>query len=160
VQHTPHSLPLVAADREPHEPEQGGDSFDRVHPMHTCARLSLPEPRRGVSYAGAVSDKEREKVRRTLLRHAEAGRLAVDKAVAALKTLDPQDFPPYMVPKLLETGAAVSVAAFAALRELDAEERPAEDPWSAIAAELDPANWTAADVAAGDRDRASHTHGY
>jgi hypothetical protein len=63
-----------------------------------------------------VTDKEREKARRTLLRHAEAGRLAVDKALAALKTLAPQDFPPYVVPKLPETGAAVSVAAFAALR--------------------------------------------
>jgi hypothetical protein len=83
-----------------------------------------------------VTDKEREKARRTLLRHAEAGRLAVDKAVAALKTLDPRDFPPYVVPKLLETGAAVSVAALAALRELDGEERPSEDPWERIAAEL------------------------
>jgi hypothetical protein len=98
-----------------------------------------------VSYAGAVTDNEREKARRTLLRHAEAGRLAVDKAVAALKTLDPQDFPPYIVPKLLETGAAVSVAALDALRELDAEEQPEADPWEAIAAELDPANWSAAD---------------
>ena len=50
--------------------------------------------------------------------------MAVDKALAALKGLDPADFPPYMVPKLLEAGAAVSVAALAALRELDAEERP------------------------------------
>jgi hypothetical protein len=83
-----------------------------------------------------VTDKEREKARRTLLRHAEAGRLAVDKALAALKTLDPHDFPPYMGPKLLETGAAVSVAALAALRELDAVERPGEDPWERIAAEL------------------------
>ena len=36
-----------------------------------------------------------------------------------------------MVPKLLETGAVVSVPAFAALRELDAE-----DAWTRIAAEL------------------------
>jgi len=85
-----------------------------------------------------VSDKEREKARRTLLRHAEAGRLAVDKALAALKSLEPQDFPHYMIPKLLETGAAVSAAAFAALRELDGERRPEDDPWERIAAELDP----------------------
>jgi hypothetical protein len=52
----------------------------------------------------------------------------------------PGNFPPYMVPKLLETGTAVSVAAFAALRELDAEERPEEDPWERIAAALDPAS--------------------
>jgi hypothetical protein len=48
-----------------------------------------------------------------------------------------------MVPKLLETGAAVTESALAALRALAAEERPDEDTWSAIAAELDPANWTA-----------------
>jgi hypothetical protein len=62
--------------------------------------------------------------------------MAVDEAPAALKGLDPADFSPYMVPKLLEAGAAVSVAPLAALRELDTEEQPDEDPWSAIAAEL------------------------
>jgi hypothetical protein len=85
------------------------------------------------------------RVRRALLRQADAGKLAVDKAVAALKTLDPADFPPYMVPKLLETNAAVSIAALAALRELDATERAGYDPWAAIAAALDPANGTSAD---------------
>jgi hypothetical protein len=82
-------------------------------------------------------DKDREKVRRTLLRHVEAGRMAVDKALAALKGLDPADFPPYMVPKLLETGAAVTESALAALRTLDAEERPESDPWEAIARSLE-----------------------
>jgi hypothetical protein len=44
----------------------------------------------GLSYACVVSDNEREKVRRALLSHAEAARVAGDKALAALKSLDPQ----------------------------------------------------------------------
>jgi hypothetical protein len=106
-----------------------------ITPVPVCISLS----RAWASYAGAVTDKEHEMARPSLLCRAEAGRLAVDKAVAALKKLDPQAIPPYMVPKLLETDAAVSAAALAAWRELDAKERPDEDPWERIAAELDPA---------------------
>jgi hypothetical protein len=90
-----------------------------------------------------LPDKDREKARRILLRHVQVGRMAVDKALAALNSLDPSEFPPYMVPKLLETGAAVTESARAALAALSAEEQPGDDPWAAIAAELDPQRWAA-----------------
>jgi hypothetical protein len=51
-----------------------------------------------------MPDRDRAKVRRKLWRQVDAGALATDKALAALKALDPADFPPYMIPKLLEVG--------------------------------------------------------
>jgi hypothetical protein len=67
------------------------------------------------------SDTEREGVRNPAASAEGAGGRPIGER--ALKTLNPQDFPPYMVPKLLETSAAVSAAALVASRELGAEER-------------------------------------
>jgi hypothetical protein len=70
-----------------------------------------------VAWAGAVTsaqDREKERTRKALVRQAQAGQLAVDKAVAALKVLKPQDYPLYMIGRLLETGANVTLAALAA----------------------------------------------
>jgi hypothetical protein len=42
---------------------------------------------------------------RTLLPQVEAARAGLEKALAALKGLNPADYPPYMLPKLLEASA-------------------------------------------------------
>jgi hypothetical protein len=72
----------------------------------------------------------------------EAAQAGLEKALAALKDLNPPDDPPYMLPRLVEGIAKVLAAAHAGLRTLNAEERPETDPWEAFAVELDPANWT------------------
>jgi hypothetical protein len=83
-----------------------------------------------------LEQRDRAKHRRTLVRQAETGGVAVEKALAALQALDPANFPPYMIPALMEKGAAVQLTALGALRELDIEERRVEDPWQRIADEL------------------------
>jgi hypothetical protein len=85
----------------------------------------------------ATPDKDREKLRRTLLRQVDAARAGLEKALAAPKGVDPADYPPYMLPKLLEASASVLAASQAGLRALDAEEFPETDPWEAIARSLE-----------------------
>ncbi len=82
-------------------------------------------------------ERDRAKRRRLLTRQLDAGGLATEKALEALKLLDPADFPPYMIPKLAEVGASITQDAMALLKLLDAEENPKDDPWQKIADELE-----------------------
>jgi len=72
-------------------------------------------------------------------RHQRAGRLAMGKALAALQNVDAADIPPYAAARLLELGARLErdtlVVSVESLQGV--APAPIEDPWEAIARELD-----------------------
>jgi hypothetical protein len=59
------------------------------------------------------------------------------KGLPALKAVDPADFPPYMIPKLLDVGTTILATPYAALQRLEAEDHTESDPWEVIARELE-----------------------
>jgi hypothetical protein len=65
------------------------------------------------------------------------GALATDRGLPALKAVDPADFPPYMIPKLLDVGTTILATLYAALQRLEAEHHTESDPWEVIARELE-----------------------
>lgn len=72
-------------------------------------------------------------------RHQRAGRLAMGKAVAALNGIPPEEIPPYAAARLLELGARLERdTLIVSVEELQGVP-PAlvEDPWEAIARELE-----------------------
>lgn len=74
-------------------------------------------------------------------RHQRAGRLAMGKALAALQGVAPAEIPPYAAARLLELGARLERdTLIVSVEELQGvAPAPIEDPWEAIARELDAA---------------------
>lgn len=72
-------------------------------------------------------------------RHQRAGRVAMAKALAALQNVAPEDIPPYAAARLLELGARLERETLVvSVEELQGVPPVAsEDPWEAIARELD-----------------------
>lgn len=74
-------------------------------------------------------------------RHQRAGRMAMSKALAALQGVKPEDIPPYAAARLLELGTRLERDTLVvSVEELQGvAPAPVEDPWEAIARELDAA---------------------
>lgn len=72
-------------------------------------------------------------------RHQRAGRAAMLKALAALQTVAPEDIPPYAAARLLELGARLERETLVvSVEQLQGvPPAPAEDPWEAVARELE-----------------------
>jgi hypothetical protein len=72
-------------------------------------------------------------------RHQRAGRLAMQKALAALQGCSPDDIPPYAAARLLELGARLERDTLTvSVEELQGRTpAPPEDPWEQVARELD-----------------------
>jgi hypothetical protein len=72
-------------------------------------------------------------------RHQRAGRMAMAKALAALNEVRAEEIPPYAAARLLELGARLErdtlVVSVEQLQGLTPA--PAEDPWEAVARELE-----------------------
>lgn len=87
-----------------------------------------------------LSDAQRlESIRSMHDLHARTGRVILTKALAALSQVAPEDIPPYAAARLLELGARLErdtlVTSVEALQGIAPP--PVEDPWEAIARELD-----------------------
>ncbi len=74
-------------------------------------------------------------------RHQRAGRLAMAKAITALQSVKAEEIPPYAAARLLELGARLERDTLVvSVEELQGvAPAPVEDPWEAIARELDAA---------------------
>ena len=87
-----------------------------------------------------ISDQQRLEAIRTMHDvHQRAGRLILNKALAALARVQPDEIPPYVAGRLLELGARLErdtlIVSVESLQGI--ETRPAEDPWEIVARELD-----------------------
>lgn len=87
-----------------------------------------------------LDDRRRlEEIRGMHDRHQRAGRLAMGKALAALQNVAAEDIPPYAAARLLELGARLERETLVVSVETlqGVAPAPIEDPWEAIARELD-----------------------
>jgi len=80
-----------------------------------------------------------ESIRVMHTRHQQAGRVAMNKALQALADVRPEDIPPYAAARLLELGARLERdTLIVSVEELQGvTPAPAEDPWEAVARELE-----------------------